>query len=196
MRKIFRAFFASLAIATSAQAASEQAQPVDVAAARASLNGRWEGTLEYLDYSANTWFGIPVKTWIEDQGDKATTIRRSDFDDGPTVGNVRITSVELFDAATGSVTTGSFRKGRAIDVHTYAVRIEGKAQNAMHWIMVEEVLATDNNRPALLRYTTSRNGDNFETLKQVNFQDDEVSEWMTRNRTRMTQVEASPSDIK
>jgi hypothetical protein len=53
--------------------ASAVAAPVDVAAARQSLVGQWEGRLEYRDYAADKWFGIPVKTAIEDQ----VTARRS-----------------------------------------------------------------------------------------------------------------------
>ena len=188
MRKIFLVLFASLAITASAQATTAQEQPVDIAAARSSLNGRWEGTLEYLDYSANRWFGIPVKTQIKDQGDNATTIRRSDFDDGPTTGNVRITSVELLDAAAGTVTTGTFRKGRSVEVYTHVVRIDGEAKDAEHWTMVEEVLGKDDDRSALLRYTTTRDGDKIETIKTVDFQDDKAAEWITRNRTRLTRV--------
>ena len=126
---------ALLVVGTPAVAAT----PVDVAIARASLIGSWTGTLEYLDYSANKWFGIPVKTVIEDQGDGATIIRKSDFDDGPKVGNVRITSVELFDAAKGSVSVGFFRKGKAASVDVYTVKIEGPAPDATHWTMVEEI---------------------------------------------------------
>jgi hypothetical protein len=196
MPKFTQLLLSAIAAVLTAQAVAAQSQSVDVAVARASLNGEWTGTLEYLDYSANKWFGIPVKTQIEDQGDKATIIRRSDFDDGPTVGNVRITTVELFDAAANTVTTGSFRKGRNVDIDIYNVRMEGVAQDPMRWVMVEEVLGKDNNRPALLRYTTTRNGDSIETLKQVDFQDDETSEWMTRNRTRMTRGGVSPVEAK
>lgn len=188
MPKFTQLLLSAIAAVLTTQAVAAQSQSVDVAVARASLNGEWTGTLEYLDYSANKWFGIPVKTRIEDQGDKATTIRRSDFDDGPTVGNVRITTVELFDATANTVTTGSFRKGRTVDINTYNVRMEGAAQDPMHWVMVEEVLGKDDNRPVLLRYTTTRNGDSVETLKQVDFQDDGASEWITRNRTRMTRA--------
>ena len=188
MRKIFLLLFASLAIAAGAHATPGQAPAVDIAAARASLNGSWEGTLEYLDYSANRWFGIPVKTQIEDQGDTATTIRRSDFDDGPTNGNVRITTVELYDAAAGSVTTGTFRKGRTVEIYTHKVRMEGEAKDAEQWTMVEEVLGNDDDRAALLRYTTTRDGDKIETIKMVDFQDDTAEEWITRNRTRLARV--------
>ncbi len=188
MRSLSLFFLSSIALATNAQATPDQAAPVDVAAARASLSGSWEGTLEYLDYTANQWFGIPVKTAIEDQGDKATSIRRSDFDDGPTIGNVRITSVELFDAKAGTVTTGTFRKGRTVEVYTHNVRMDGDAKDAAHWTMIEEVLGKDDNRPALLRYITTRDGDKIETLKQVDFQDDEKAEWLSRNRTRLKRV--------
>jgi hypothetical protein len=176
-----------LAIAALATTPDPQA-PVDLAAARASMSGNWEGSLEYLDYGANKWFGIPVKTRIEDQNDGATTIRRSDFDDGPKVGNVRITSVELFDAAAGTVTSGTFRKGKEVSVETYAARLDGVAKDAAHWTMVEEVKAEDDNRPALLRLTTTRDGDSLETLKQVDYLDDDKQDWVTRNRTRLMRV--------
>jgi hypothetical protein len=165
-----------------------QPAPVDLAIARASLAGKWEGSLEYLDYGANKWFGIPVKTVIEDQGDGVTMIRKSDFDDGPTVGNVRITSVELYDPVAATFTTGTFRKGRSVDVTTYTARIEGAGADAARWTMVEETLGKDDDRPAMLRLTTTRDGDKVETVKQVDFQDDDKAEWITRNRTRLTRV--------
>jgi hypothetical protein len=164
--------------------------PIDVAAARASLIGDWQGTLEYLDYTANEWFGIPVTTRIEDRGDGATIIRKSDFDHGPQTGMVRITSVELFDASAATVTTGVFRKGREAEVTTYKVRIEGAAADAAHWTMTEEVTARDDGRPATLRLTTVRDGEKVETLKQVDFLDDAKTEWISRNRTRLTRAGA------
>lgn len=179
-----------LLLATTLSASQLHAAPaaIDVAAARASMAGRWKGTLEYLDYSANKWFGIPVATMIEDQGDGATTIRKSDFDDGPKVGNVRITTIELFDAAKGLLTTGTFRKGRPADLTTYTVRMVGAAKDATHWTMIEETKSEDDNRPAMMRETSVRNGDMIETLKEVDFLDDTKTEWMKRNRTRLTRM--------
>ena len=176
--------FAPLLLIAFPISAIAQPAPVDVAAARASLAGKWEGRLEYLDYGANEWFGIPVKTLVEDQGDGVTMIRKSDFDDGPKVGNVRITSVELYDPAAATITTGTFRKGRSVEVNSYKVRIEGEAVDATNWTMVEESLGKDDDRPAILRVTTTRAGDTIETVKQIDFQDDDKAEWITRNRTR------------
>lgn len=179
---------AALVIAAAAGSPAAAQPTVDVAVARQSLSGTWTGTLEYLDYSANKWFGIPVKTVIEDQRDGATTIRKSDFDDGPKIGRVRITTVELFDAAKANVTSGTFRKGRTAEMMTYTIRLEGTAKDATHWTIVEEAKAADNNRPATLRLTTVRNGDTLETLKEVDFLDDSKTEWLKRNRTRLTLV--------
>jgi hypothetical protein len=166
----------------------QAAAPVDLAAARASLAGAWAGTLEYRDYTADKWFGIPVKTRVEDQGDGVTVIRKSDFDDGPKAGNVRITSVELFDAAKNSVAVGTFRKGRTAEIYTYTARLAADPRDATHWTMVEETKGEDDNRPATLRLTTVRDGNALETLKEVDFLDDQKSEWLVLNRTRMTRT--------
>lgn len=177
---------ATLLLAAWAAAPIPAKPAIDVGAARASLAGSWVGRLEYLDYTANKWFGIPTKITIEDQGDGATTIRKSDFDDGPKAGNVRITSIELFDSEKGSVNVGTFRKGKTPDISNYIVRLEGPAADATHWTMVEEASAQDDNRPAILRITTTRDGDNLVALKQVDFQDDDKIEWLSRNRTVLT----------
>jgi hypothetical protein len=178
------AFKIVMALAFSQPALGADA-PIDIAVARQSLDGAWEGKLEYLDYSANKWFGIPVKTLIETQPDGVTTIRKSDFDDGPKVGIVRITSVEMFDPKAATVSSASFRKGRSVEVDTSKLAFASPPTDATHWTMIEETTGKDNNRPALIRVTVTRNGDAYEALKQVDFQDDDKQEWLTRNRTRL-----------
>jgi len=180
--------FAALMLLAAVPAFAQSAPPLDLAAARASLNGAWEGELEYRDYSADRWFGIPVKTRITDQGDGATTVRASDFDDGPKVGIVRITSVELFDAAAATLQVGTFRKGRTAEIMTYKVSLDPASRDPLHWTMIEQATGEDDERPATLRLTTLRDGDRVETLKEVDFLDDDKSEWLTRNRTRLTRV--------
>lgn len=178
----------AIAIPASAQPATVPTGPIDMTIARASLTGAWAGELAYRDYTADRWFGIPVNTRITDQGDGATTIRSSDFDDGPKVGLIRITSVELVDAAAGTVSVGTFRKGRTAELTTYSVRMDPASRDATHWTMIEEASGQDDNRPATLRLTTVRDGDRLETLKDVDFLDDDTSEWLVRNRTRLTRI--------
>lgn len=161
---------------------------INLALARQSMVGQWQGKLEYLDYSANKWFGIPVSTHISLLADGVTTLRKSAFDDGPKVGLVYITGVELFDPDRLTISAGSFRKGRTPEIMTYQVRLAPPSSDATHWTMIEETEASDDDRPARLRLTTTRNGDSMETLKEVDFLDDEGVAWLQRNRTRLTRI--------
>jgi hypothetical protein len=182
-------FFILLTLAAPSFAAAEKSyNTIDISSARAGMVGNWEGKLEYLDYTANKWFGIPVTTSIEVQGDGATIIRRSQFDDGPPVGIVRITTIELYNSNNAKLTTGGFRKGREPDLATYKVRFEGVPKDGSHWTMIEETDAKDNNRPARIRLTTVRDGAKMQTLKQIDFLDDAKAEWLDRNRTTLTLV--------
>lgn len=157
--------------------------PLTVATARQSLVGEWQGKLEYRDYQADRWFGLPVKTRISDGGDGVTLIRVSDFDDGPRVGNVRITSVSLLDGA--SETTATFRKGRKPELATFTLALAPASRDATRWTLVETAQGTDNDRPATIRLTTVRDGGRLVTLKEVDFTDDSKAEWLVRNRTTL-----------
>lgn len=188
MRSLTLLFVASTILPYAATHAAPAPDIIDIASARTAMAGNWEGKLEYLDYSANEWFGIPVKTSIEDQGDGATLIRRSQFDDGPPIGIVYITTVELFDPTKSVLTIGSFRKGREPELVAYKVRFDGVPKDEAHWTIIEETDAKDDNRAARLRLTTVRDGGKLQTLKQVDFLDDAKEEWLSRNRTTLTQV--------
>jgi hypothetical protein len=54
--------------------------------------------------------------------------------------------------------------------------------------MIEETKSEDDNRPAMLRLTTVREGDRVQTLKEVDFLDDAKSEWMSRNRVTLIRM--------
>jgi hypothetical protein len=172
-----------------ASPAFAQRPEVDVAAARASLIGIWAGKLEYRDYSADRWFGLPVTLTVRDAGDGVTHLRTSDFDDGPKVGIVRISSMTLLgkDGVTEYAT--SFRKGRTPELDTVTLALS-TATDTTHWTLVATRTGRDDNRPALIRETTVRDGDALTTLKEVDFTDDSKAEWLTRNRTTLTRKAA------
>ena len=180
---------AALLLALAAPPAA--AMPLTVAQARASMLGRWTGQLEYRDYQADKWFGLPLKATISDGGDGVTQLRVADFDDGPNTGNVRITTVSILDPAKSietpvTETSASFRKNRPVTHWTAALALApGKSADATHWTLVATITGEDDNRPATLRETTVRNGATMVTLKEVDFLDDAKSEWLTRNRTTL-----------
>ena len=182
------ALLAAAALAMQAPAPA----PLTVAQARQSLVGEWRGKLEYRDYQADKWFGLPVMVSVRDGGDGVTLIRTADFDDGPpnssnkSAGIVRITSVSQLDGT--SETTATFRKGRNPELATAALTLGAASKDATHWTLVETETATDDNRPATIRLTTVRDGAKLVTLKEVDFSDDAKAEWLVRNRTALELV--------
>jgi hypothetical protein len=61
-------------------------------------------------------------------------------------------------------------------------------RDATHWTVIAESDSKDDNRPARIRETTTRNGDDLMSLKEVNFSDDDKDEWLQRNRTVLKKV--------
>lgn len=181
------ALLAALPATLHAQGTPAPADLSIIAIQRATA-GQWQGQLEYRDYQADRWFGIPMQVSIEDQGDGATIIRKADFDDGPRVGNVRITSISLFSADGSRESVATFRKGREPDLSAYALAMPVPAIDVAHWTIVATVTATDDDRPALLRETTTRDGNVMTTLKEVDFLDDAGEAWIARNRTTLTRI--------
>jgi hypothetical protein len=161
-------------------------EPVTIATARAGLAGVWAGKLEYRDYQADRWLGIPVVTTIEAIADGRTLVRKSVFDDGPKVGAVHITSVALYDPATNIEQSATFRAGKPVEpIQRARLRLRD-ARDAMHWTLVEETDGRDDDRPARLRETAVRDGNMLTTTKEVDFTDDAGETWLVRNRTTLT----------
>lgn len=167
-------------------AAAPPPEPVTVVSARSGLAGVWTGKLEYRDYRADRWFGIPVVTTIEAIGDGRTLVRKSVFDDGPKVGAVHITSVGLYDPAAGVEQSATFRAGKPVEPVETARLTLRNARDATHWTLVEEVVGRDDDRPARIRETSVRDGDTLTTTKEVDFSDDAGEAWLVRNRTTLT----------
>lgn len=164
--------------------AAAGAQPT-IAGARSSLIGRWEGKLEYRDYQADKWFGLPVRVEVRDGGDGVTLIRTADYEDGPSTGTVRITTVSMLAKDGEHESAATFRKGRAVELQTATLKL-AEASDSEHWTLVETINGSDDDRPAIIRLTTTRDGRSLITLKEVNFADDAKAEWLTRNRTLLS----------
>ena len=177
-----RVFLISAAILASASSAATQ---LTLAEARQSLIGRWQGKLEYRDYKANRWFGLPVNVEVRDGGDGVTLIRTADYDDGPTTGNVRITTVTILGADGTEETSATFRKGRAAELMTAKLALGAASTSNNNWTIIETSDGKDDDRPATLRLTTTLTGSKLVTLKEVDFTDDVKTEWLVRNRTTL-----------
>ncbi|WP_067489840.1 hypothetical protein [Erythrobacter sp. CCH5-A1] len=179
------ALAAVLAFTAAAPAAAQTAPALTLAEARASTAGAWEGQLQYRDYQSGEWQGIPMTVTVSLEGDGNTLTRRAIFDDGPRVGNVFITSLEMLgpDGATEYAT--SFRAGRVPELGKATLSLAAATDTA-HWTILAIEEGTDDDRPARIRLTTTRDGASLVTLKEVDFLDDAGEAWLTRNRTVLT----------
>lgn len=162
----------------------------DAAALLAATAGRWTGELQYRDYQSNTWQGLPMKVTIAAQPDGVTTVRTAQYDDGPQTGIVTITTVTLVDAAKATASYAIFRKNRATDGGVSQVALAGPAADMTHWTIVATETRKDGDDVAEVRETTTRNGDEMTTLKEVRPVGDTKAEWRPRNRTILHRVRA------
>ena len=146
--------------------------------------GAWEGELYYLDYQSGQRFGIPMRIDAELTPDGATLIRRLTFaDPGNLVHAVNLSTV---DRDTGELVEAYFREGRGEMNRFDIVKIDFKDEAA--WELVYEQDGIDDDRPARIRHTLSRDGKTMSSSKAVRFLDDE-GEFFLRNGTELELVE-------
>ena len=160
------ALFRATAIFAAILAAPAALAAPDAAALVGGLSGRWTGTLSYRDYSSNAQAKLPMVSEVVALPDGATVISINRFADGPKTGIVTITDVSLFDAATANVTTAAFRRGKPVSSETSAVQI-ARYDDALHWSIVYTRDGADNNQPALIRVTQTRDGNTLTTRSEV-----------------------------
>lgn len=189
MRPVFAAPAVVLAALTPLlPAAAQQAAPaVTLAEARGSTAGTWQGALQYRDYQSGEWEGIPVTVTVTLAGDGNTLIRRAAFDDGPRVGTVFITSLAMLGPDGTTEYNTSFRAGRTPELGADTLTLTA-ATDAEHWTMLATRDGMDDDRPARIRETTTRDGARLVTLKEVDFLDEPGQAWLSRNRTVLEQA--------
>ena len=176
------AAFAAMLVAATPAAAEDAAPAITLAEARASTAGAWAGELQYLDYQSGEWQGIPVTVTVTLEGDGNTLSRRAAFDDGPRVGMVYITSLAMLGPdGTTEYSTG-FRAGRTPELGSDTLTLAA-ATDAEHWTIRATRDGEDDDRPARIRETTTRDGASLVTLKEVDFLDEPGEQWFSRNRS-------------
>ena len=175
-----RALFFAVAL-MAAPAAAETPQDL-----LASLAGEWEGALGYRDYQSNQLFELPVVTTIRVGDDGRTISRSSRFDEGDAPA-VFILSMSGFDDTSGVYETAGFRAGRAMYVTRERVELR-ELRNATHWTLVFTERGEDDDRPADIRVTLTRAGDETLAIKEVDYLENTAVQFEFRNQTRLRRV--------
>jgi hypothetical protein len=153
---------------------------------RLGLVGPWTGALGYRDYQTDELFEIPVTTTITTPGDGATLVRQSLFDDGPDK-PVWITTVSLEDSAAGTSTSATFRAGSTPELSTEAVRVAAFT-DPTHWTLISSETGEDDDQPADIRVTETRDGDALLVVKEVRRVGADDTAWRFRNQTRLSRA--------
>ena len=143
----------------------------------AASAGDWEGELYYLDYQSGQRFGIPMRADADITPDGVTLIRRVTWTDpGNLVYAVNLVTI---DRDTGELVEAFFRDGRGeflrYDVESVTYSSESD------WQFAYEHDGTDDNRPARIRHTITRDGKRMTSTKSVRFLDDDSDEFFERN---------------
>lgn len=157
------------------------------AALLTATTGQWTGQLQYRDYQSNSWQGLPMDVTIAAQPDGVTTLRTARYDDGPQTGIVTITTAAMVDASASTQSYAIFRKGRAADAGKVRIVSVQTGPDPTKWTIVTLERRQDGNSLAEVRETTTRDGDNMTTLKEVDPIDDK-SEWLPRNRSVLKRI--------
>ena len=180
--------FATLTLALIPGIALAGVEPISIGTLLSQTAGAWSGQLQYRDYQSNQWEGLPVKVRIAVQPDGVTMIRTAEFDDGPQTGLVWITTISQLDAAGKTESYAQFRKGRAVASGTATLTMPSAARDPQHWTIIATQTRSDGDGMAQVRETTTRDGANMVTLKEVNPLDDGKDEWLPRNRLVLQQI--------
>lgn len=181
-------YFALAGVGLLLSGAAPPSQPT-IASLIAGTAGRWQGELQYRDYQSNKWEGLPVKVSIVVQPDGLTMVRTAEFDDGPKVGAVWITTLSTLDPATGRESYASARKGRPFETGSAQLTLASPPRDDRHWTIVATDTRRDGDSTAKVRETTVRDGARLTTQKDVDPVGDGKDEWLPRNRTVLTLVE-------
>lgn len=166
-----------------ASAADAPPKPV---ALEAGLAGRWTGVLQYRDYQSHGLVSLPVKTELRALPDAATVLDISAFDDGPKTGTVTITSIRLFDPKSDTVRSAGFRRGDTPEIETETTSVAHYI-DPLHWTLVYAHTGTDDDKPADIRTTETRDGAVLTAIEEYRPVADHVGGWKFRNQTRLTQ---------
>ena len=161
--------------------------------ALASTSETWKGELYYLDCQSDQRFSIPMQAEIDATPDGPTVIRQTTWTDpNNLVYAVQLTTV---DSDSGELVEAFFRDGKGENMRyaIVAVEIESMAQ----WEIIYEHDGTDADRPAQIRHTVKRDGNQMKSTKSIDFLDSKEVVFFERNRSNLKLTDAiKPIDPK
>ncbi len=151
----------------------------------ASLAGDWRGELSYLDYQSGERQAIGQAAKLTLSPDGKFLMSEGRFTDPGF--DVYILTTTTIDPATGDLLE-SFHRDHQIELMRFRVVSEEIQDNG--WTLVLVGQEEDDNRPATIRRTMILDNDTLTRRKEVDYLDDEASDFIFRNETVLTRSKA------
>ena len=152
-----------------------------------TATGSWGGELYYFDYQSGERISIPMQAMIETTPDGATVIRRMVWTDPDKF--VHAIVLTTIDRDTGELVEAFFRDGKGEYTRYELASME--FDSATEWTIEFEHDGTDDDRPARIRHTTQRDGDQMTSVKSVRFLDDAGGDYFERNGSELRLIEVA-----
>lgn len=169
------------------QPAQDQLAQDQLATTLRSLDGRWQGTLEYRDFQSNERTTIPIRAQLE-AGDLTPVLsRRVEFTDpGRTILSqdiVTITGNTLteFNPAEAETAAFTITDLRFDDTYDWTLTLTGQAQ--------------DNGVPSAIKVIQKLNGNTLTLTRQVRPIADPNADWMFRNQISLERAAADAEQL-
>lgn len=177
-------FTALLLLAQPVPATTAPITPPTPAEVFASLDGNWEGVIEYRDYQSDTLQSIPMRANMESRPDGVTMVQRFSFSDP----RAAVYATNLIAFGGDTLSGAAARAGRPFETYQQKVTVtSSEAKDRWSLIMAQEGM--DDNRPASIRETVIRIEGQMIITKEVDFLDDNKQQWDFRNRVTLNKID-------
>lgn len=152
-----------------------------------SLDGSWQGALQYRDYQTDQRITIPVRADLEPSLLAPVVTRRVEFTDPGRI----ITSLDI-----ATITGDTYTEFNPGDSERSDYTITGlRFDDTYDWSLTLTGRALDGGEPADIRITQTLDGKSFTVVKDVRPASDTAAEWQFRNQITLERTPADPDQL-
>ena len=189
---------ACMALALSAGSASPAVrpqQPTRSAELFSGIEGRWRGTLSYLDYGSGERVELPARADVELlEGVGRILTRLAISDPGHEVPSVEVLGVDL-EAAVATAWSFGSDDPNAFERTSYRI-VRRSLETRDRWSVTLATTGTDGGREAEFRELREQRGDRLVSTREVRYVDEgPQAAWFVRNTIELERVTTAPEDL-
>ena len=167
--------------------ADEAGQPLSFKSVLSETQGHWQGNMQYREGLSDNWINVPAEMEISIAGDGVTLIRQLEYHRTPGSEPDYMTSLEMLDESQTGIAFTELHAGAEPTVARQRIS-QGQLSDPHNWMYVYFVDGTDGERPVMKRVTVIRDEDTLASVTEVDFTDEDGTNWQQSSRTSFTRV--------